>query len=248
MTSFTSGLDTLIHVLVQHLQPSARMELSTPVTRVVAGSSLPHRVETPAGPVDADAIILASPAHATASMVANLDPPMHQALTEIPYAPLCVVCLGYPRESLHHDLDGFGFLIPGSEGRTMLGTLWDSSIFDANRRAPEGQVLLRSMVGGACFPESMEWTDEQILHHVREDLLVTMDISAIPSFVRIFRHAQAIPQYTVSHSHRLESLQQACARHPGLFLVGNAYRGIGLNDCVLSAQRVVDEVLNHLAQ
>jgi len=83
---------------------------------------------------------------------------------------------------------------------------------------------------------------------VRDDLQRTMGITAPPSFIRIFRHEKAIPQYTVGHAKRLEALGGMLASHPGLLLTGNSYRGIGLNDCVASAHRSAEEALQLLRQ
>lgn len=86
-------------------------------------------------------------------------------------------------------------------------------------------------------------SDDEVVSRVRKDLQLTMGIDAAPEFVRIFRHPQAIPQYTVGHSDRLQALEQALKAHPGLILTGNSYLGIGLNDCVAAAERAADEAL-----
>ena len=85
--------------------------------------------------------------------------------------------------------------------------------------------------------------DDEVIARVKRDLTVTMGIDSDPSFVRVFRHPQAIPQYTVGHGQRLRALDELLANHPGLFLTGNSYRGIGLNDCVAAAERSVDGVM-----
>jgi oxygen-dependent protoporphyrinogen oxidase len=102
------------------------------------------------------------------------------------------------------------------------------------------------MRGGACFPEYIKFSDAEVEQRVRFDLEKTMGIKAAPSFIRIFRHEKAIPQYTVGHGKRLEALTELVARHSGLVLTGNSYRGIGLNDCVAAAHRGADEALTHL--
>ena len=157
---------------------------------------------------------------------------------------MTVVCYGFERNKLRNDLSGFGYLIPKEEGMNTLGTLWDSSIFA--ERAPAGKVLFRSMMGGACFPRYINLSDEEVNNRVQADLKKIMDIKAPPSFVRIFRHEKAIPQYTVGHGERLAQLGDKLREHPGLFLTGNAYRGIGLNDCVAAADRCAKEVVAFL--
>jgi oxygen-dependent protoporphyrinogen oxidase len=112
-----------------------------------------------------------------------------------------------------------------------------------DNRAPEGKVLLRSMMGGACFPQYVKLSDAEVEMRVRSDLEKTMGITAAPEFIRIFRHEQAIPQYIVGHGKRLEALTGMVGRHSGLVLTGNSYRGIGLNDCVAAAHRGAEEAL-----
>jgi oxygen-dependent protoporphyrinogen oxidase len=141
-------------------------------------------------------------------------------------------------------VNGFGYLIAKEEGMNTLGTLWDSSIFA--ERAPAGHVLFRSMIGGACFPRYISLSDEEVNNRVQADLKKIMDIKAPPSFVRIFRHEKAIPQYTVGHGDRLTQLGDKLREHPGLFLTGNAYRGIGLNDCVAAADRCAKDAVIYL--
>jgi oxygen-dependent protoporphyrinogen oxidase len=99
------------------------------------------------------------------------------------------------------------------------------------------------MMGGACFPQYITLSDDEVTSRVQRDLKSVMGIEAIPSFVRIFRHEQAIPQYTVGHGQRLAGLDERLKGHRGLILTGNSYRGIGLNDCVAAAQRASDEAL-----
>lgn len=240
LTSFREGIQFLTDALNESLGTIIRP--GSPVVSVEKGQSVPYRVLTANGSEHAaDCVIVASPAFAAAGMLDSLDPTMTSVLCQIPYSSMTVVCFGYERERISHPLDGFGYLIPKKEGCSTLGTLWDSSMFE--NRAPEGRVLLRSMMGGACFPEYVNLSDDEVVGRVRRDLNATMGIEAEPAFVRVFRHEQAIPQYTVGHGKRLQALAERLKEHPGLILTGNSYRGIGLNDCVAAAQRASDEAL-----
>jgi oxygen-dependent protoporphyrinogen oxidase len=240
LTSFREGIQYLSDAVLASLGGVVRP--GSAVTRVEKGQSVPYRVLCADGSeYEADLVIAASPAFAVADMLDDFDRDISKVLRQIPYASMTVVCFGYERDRIAHPLDGFGYLIPKKEGCSTLGTLWDSSMFE--NRAPEGKVLLRSMMGGACFPEYVKLSDDEVVTRVRRDLKATMGIEAGPSFVRIFRHEQAIPQYTVGHGKRLEVLGDRLKAHPGLILTGNSYRGIGLNDCVAAAQRASDEAL-----
>jgi len=207
--------------------------------QVTAGRS-DHRGRNPA----ADLVISAAPAFAAAGMLEGVDTALVDTLRQILYSTLNVVCCGFKTEGLGHPLDGFGYLVPKEEGRTVLGTLWDSSMFE--ERAPDGMALLRSMAGGACRPELMELPESELLQRVRDDLQAAMGISQPPCFSRIIRHQQAIPQYTIGHGKRLEAIEGRLSSLPGLLLTGNAFKGVGLNDCVAASQATVERAMAYL--
>ena len=240
LTSFREGIQYLSDALAASLGGIVRP--GTAVTAVEQTATVPYRIKCADGSeFEADIVIVASPAFAAADMLSGLDGAISETLRQIPYASMTVICFGYDHGQIAHSLDGFGYLIPKKEGRNTLGTLWDSSMFE--NRAPEGKVLLRSMMGGACFPEYVKLSDDEVVARVRQDLKLTMGIDAAPEFVRVFRHPQAIPQYTVGHGKRLKALDERLKTHPGLILTGNSYRGIGLNDCVAAAQSAADRAL-----
>jgi len=243
LTSFRDGIQTLTDILADELGMTV-IRSGEGTVRVVKGESVPWRVVTERGEYPADAVILATPAYASADFLDGVDAAISGVLRQIPYATMTVACFGYEQERISYDLNGFGYLIPKQEKLSTLGTLWDSSMFE--NRAPAGRVLLRSMMGGACFPEYIKLSDAEVEQRVRYDLEKTMGITAAPSFIRIFRHDKAIPQYTAGHGKRLEALAELVGRQPGLVLTGNSYRGIGLNDCVAAAHRAADETLAQL--
>jgi oxygen-dependent protoporphyrinogen oxidase len=242
LTSFRGGIQTLTDILAERLG-TAVVTKQTALKVIKVGSS-GFRIQTDQSELEADIVVLATPADVSAGLVQGLDTFINHVLLEIPYASMTVVCFGYERNKIRFDVNGFGYLIAKEEGMNTLGTLWDSSIFA--ERAPAGKVLFRSMMGGACFPRYINLSDEEVNNRVQADLKKIMDIKAPPSFVRIFRHEKAIPQYTVGHGERLAQLGDKLREHQGLFLTGNAYRGIGLNDCVAAADRCAKEVVAFL--
>jgi len=239
LTSFKEGIQFLTDTLAAQLGGRVRTGVAVAaVTRSDDG----WEVRTTAGEtLQADLVISAAPAFAAAGMLEGVDTALVEILRQIPYSTLNVVCCGFKKEGLGHPLDGFGYLVPKEEGRTVLGTLWDSSMFE--ERAPGGMALLRSMAGGACRPELMELPESELLQRVRDDLQAAMGISQTPCFSRIIRHQQAIPQYTVGHGKRLEAIEGRLSSLPGLLLTGNAFKGVGLNDCVAASQATVDRAL-----
>ena len=137
-------------------------------------------------------------------------------------------------------LDGFGFLVPRGHGVRMLGCLWTSTLFPW--QAPEGKVLLRVIAGGIPDPDFVHLSDDEALASVRADLERTMGIAAEPEMVHHVRWERAIPQYWQGHGARVDRIMQAARTVGGLHLTGNAYFGVGLNDCVRDAKRVADEI------
>ena len=236
LTSMLDGMSALTDSLAEKL--GHRIRMATAVTDIDRQGSR-YLLHLDGGEVhETDVLILASPAHAQAQMLRAMDSPLAESLTEIPYPALSVCCFGYRRERVGKVLDGFGFLIPSKERRAILGTIVDSNVFPG--RAPEGSILLRSMVGGARSPELAQLPDEQLTGRVRSDLQDILGISAEPDFIRIFRHERAIPQYLVGHAARLQAIEEKLRRHPGLVLTGNDFRGVSLNDCVVNAWKTAD--------
>jgi oxygen-dependent protoporphyrinogen oxidase len=243
LTSFVGGIQALTDATAAGLAGTVRAAAAVAALH-------PHsdgwEVELTSGEkLPAELVVSAAPAHALCELLKPLDREFADLVGGIPYASMNVICCGYARERITRDLDGFGYLIPRQEGRSILGTLWDSSIFP--QRAPQGSVLLRSMMGGATNPTAIELSDDEVLSRTLADLREIMGIKARPDFVRIFRHPQAIPQYLPGHARRLAAVAGRLQAHPGLFVAGNAFYGVGLNDCVHAANRVAEQVVKRLS-
>jgi oxygen-dependent protoporphyrinogen oxidase len=243
LTSFVEGIQVLTDATSIGLAGKVRTDAAVVALHPLDGG---WDVELASGErLAVDLVVSAAPAHALRDLVKPLDRELAELIAGIPYAPMNVICCGYARERIARDLDGFGYLIPRKEGRSILGTLWDSSIFP--QRAPEGHVLLRSMMGGATNPAAIELGDDEVLARTMGDLREIMGIKARPDFVRIFRHPQAIPQYLPGHARRLAAVAERLQAHPGLFVTGNAFFGVGLNDCVHAANRAAEQVAKRLS-
>lgn len=247
LTSFRRGMQTLVDRLADELGRDTVIRCGAPVRALerVDGRWSVQIEHAAAEDLRCDAAVLACPAHAATPIVDGLDPPLGQLLRRIPYSPLVVASLGFSREAVAHPLDGFGFLAPRSAGLRVLGALWTSTLFPG--RAPGGSVLLRVMIGGARDPGALDLDDDELERTVVQELSGPLGIGAPPSFRRIFRHRRAIPQYELGHAALLDQIEARRAPIPGLFLTGNAYRGIGVNDCVHHAGPVADQVLQWLA-
>lgn len=240
LTSFRSGgVNKLIHALGDAL--GERVRLGTRVERLDARDGR-YTLALPSGEtLHADAVVLATPAYIAAELVRPLAPRAATELSQIPYADVHVFGLGYRRADVPNDLSGFGFLVPRGEGLRVLGVLYGSSIFPS--QAPEGRVLLRVIAGGSVDPEFAHLSEEDALRVVKHDLNVSLGIQAEPEMVTHIPWPKGIPQYELGHRARVERIRREVEAHSGLHLTGNAYYGVGVNDCVRDAKRVADEVL-----
>ncbi|NJD55639.1 MAG: protoporphyrinogen oxidase, partial [Nitrospirae bacterium] len=239
LTSFHNGMGELIQSLKDILGDRLRLGYRGTALDRKGKGYIQHFSD--GSSFEADAVVLASPAYATAEILRNLDKKLAGIVAGIPYPSLSVACFGYKKEKFRGDLDAFGYLIPSREKRKILGTLYDSSIFP--NRAPEGYVLLRSMVGGARASDLAMEQDPKLIGLIRKELADIVGITEEPDFVRIYRHEMAIPQYTVGHLERLKNIDAGLSRHQGLFLAGNAYRGIGVNDCIENSARLAEKII-----
>lgn len=239
LTSFRTGMDTLIKALKDEIGEGLRLR-----SKVIALSmeNKSYRVIMEDGrEIESDRIVIAIPAYEASEIVKGLDDRLSKLLSDIPYPSLSVVCFGYRRDKIGHDLNGFGFLVPHREGRKILGSLWDSSIFP--ERSPDGFVLIRSMVGGMKGSELARMDNDRLTQTVQEELRDIMGIKAEPDFVSIYFHEKAIPQYTLGHPERLRLIEELLLKYKGLYITGNAYRGIGVNDCIENSFKLTEEIL-----
>ncbi|GMV93601.1 MAG: protoporphyrinogen oxidase [Candidatus Hydrogenedentota bacterium] len=238
LTSFEEGIGYLPTQAAEQLNDRA---LAGTPAKTLSRDGGAYRIACEDGTsVDAQAVVLATPAFAAANIVNDLNTALAKTLDAVAYANIAVVCTAFPREAVGHDLNGFGFLIPRTQGKRILGCLWTSSIFP--HQAPEGHVLLRTMIGGYTDPDAVEMSDSDFVDLLRRELYPLLRIEGEPEMLRIFRHRRGIPQYLLHHGETLAVVEAAEATYPGLVFAGNAYRGVGLNDCVVSAHRAVNQV------
>lgn len=238
---FQNGLKTLIDSLCKALPPDT-IQLNQTVVRLEKNAG-GYAVFLNSGKIlQAKHVILATPAYVSAQLLQGLAPVASQALREIPYNALAVVHTGFKKEDIPHSLGGFGFLIPRQEKLPLLGTIWASSLFP--ERAPIGQVLLSSFIGGAHYPEIMNQSPETIESLVLQDLSMVFKTSKTlqPVFSKVLRYEKAIPQYTLGHQERITIIEQDLKPLKGLALCGNYIRGVALNQCAQSGLNAVKNI------
>lgn len=239
MWSFREGLQVMTDVLVSTLGDSLHTGVSAKNLQRNPDATWRVAAEDGRGWI-AEAVVLASPAPQQAALLSELDAPLAEQIAAIPYNRIAVVALGYRKTDCPKPADGFGYIAPQNTRRDVLGVQWCSSIYPG--RAPEGCVMWRALCGGVHRGEMLDWPDEQLLRTVHAEMKLAMGVTGEPVFSRIIRWHAAIPQYVIGHLDRVARVEQLAAKHPGLFLTGNAYRGIAMGDCVEQSAAISNAV------
>ena len=240
--SMKGGMGVLIDALAAKL-PAGVVRCSAEVTAIEPLSGGGFRVVTRTEAVVADAVVLAAPAHAAARLVPDRE--AARELARIPYVSTATVFFALDKAQVRSDLRGFGFIVPPGEGDILAGT-WVSSKWRG--RAPDGAALVRAFVGGARDPERVAAsTDGQLVDFAKRELERLMGPLGAPRFVRVHRYENANPQPRVGHGALLEKVRARCAEAlPGLSLVGAAYDGVGIPDCVRQARAAAGAIVSAL--
>jgi oxygen-dependent protoporphyrinogen oxidase len=248
LQTFRDGNETLIRAIAGRL--GERLTCGTEVTRIEAldpgqepkatrfrlGLRGPRGEET----VETERLILSVPTETAGKLLEPLDPGFAAQLGAIAYSGVAVVSLAYRKGDVSDSLSGFGFLVPRSSGLSILGTVWNSSLFPG--RAPDGQALLTSFVGGATNPGAMNKSPEQLAAEVHRELSPLLGLRTEPVFSNVTIWKRAIPQYNLGHTARLAAVESLRTHFPGLYFSGNYLNGPAIGTCVEHALKVADEV------
>jgi len=233
LCTFEGGLQTLVNALAQALGPAARTGARVEgLIPSQGGWRVSVLEQGRQAELNAAHVVVATPAHVAAGLVRPLDEKLAALLEGITYAPIAVVHLGYAPGSTPPP-DGFGFLVPSMEKRRLLGAIHASTVFPF--RAPGGRVLYTCMVGGARRSDLVGLDEEALITLARDELKDLVGVTASPIFSEVIRWPRGIPQYNVGHLERVSAIDAALTRLPRLHLAGNAYKGIGINDCIRNA-------------
>lgn len=243
-TSLDRGMGSLVGALLKKLPPST-VQLNAGVLSLDR-NGLEWCITLENGSIRrADAVILAVPAHRASAILSSFDTKLAPKLGEIPFSSVASVTLGYRTTDIPHGLDGFGFVSPAIEKRSVMACTFSSIKYPG--RAPRGHDLLRAWVGGAMQPELLDLSDTTLEQRVKEELRELLNIHAPPVFTRVRRYPLSMPQYTVGHLARVDAIEARVASHGTLALAGNSYRGVGVPDAIHSGEDAAAKVLSMLA-
>ena len=248
LQTFREGNDTLVRALAEKLGAYLSLEAEVISIRPLDPGREPKTprfrvgLHTPSGTefLETERLVLAVPTDRAGKLLAPLGRAFESQLRTVDYSGVAVVSLGYRKEDVGHPLDGFGFLVPRSSGLTVLGTVWNSSLFPG--RAPGHHVLLTSFVGGATNPDATKQPADQLVALVHREIKPLMQLREGPVFSNVSVWPRALPQYNLGHTARMAAINNCRADFPGLYLTGNYLNGPAIGACVEQALKVADEI------
>jgi len=191
----------------------------------------------------ADALVLATPAFVSAELVRDVAPAASANLSAIPHVSTGVVVLVYGQGTGGRLPHSSGFVVPrgalAMTACTILSRKWPDARFG-------DRAVLRCFIGGAGAEDLLDQRDGDIVSGVAGQLAAVLPLPPEPESARVVRWTRAMPQYEVGHLDRVTTIERSLP--PGVFVVGQAYRGAGVADCVRGANEVAERVRSHLAE
>jgi oxygen-dependent protoporphyrinogen oxidase len=253
--SLPDGLSEMIRALVAAL-PASSIRLQSPAARILARSRTGRdedpsetplfRLQLASGEIlSARSIVLAAPAYVAGRLLRDVDATLATACESVPYASSATIALAFPRTAVRHPLRGSGFVVPRSEGTGILAASWLSSKWP--HRSPDDRVLLRAFVGGARDPEALDRSDADLVLRARTALDSLLGISGEALLTRVYRWDRSNAQHEVGHLAGMAAIERRIGSHPGLFVTGSGFRGVGIPDCIADGRATARQAADWLA-
>lgn len=236
--TFSEGAHEIVEALVGRLKVRADMRLNAPAARLEAAGPGFRVVLQDGARLSAEAVILCAPAGRAAQLLAGLAPEAARGLAAIRQSNIGTLTLAYRTADLRLPFRLQGLMIPRREGRAIDALTCPSA--KLRSRAPEGYTLLRAFFG-AGRPEMAELDEGALVAAVRQELRALLGVAAEPVAYRAFRWAGDFPLADVGHLDRVAALEAQLP--PGVHLAGNAYRGVGVPDCVRQGRAAAARVI-----
>lgn len=236
LTSFREGMGQCIQVLSQKYKEHIQFNQEVKSISFAQGQ---YKVESSGQPFLADELFLCCPSYGAARMLENAGSKLAQILRKISYAPIAVIGLTFKLKDFKSRPRGFGFLMPSSENKEVLGVLLDSNIFP--QRAPEDKILSRVMLGGARFPDILEKSQDELINIARQEIERHFSVKLTPQEIFFTAWPKAIPQYDRLYISLQAELEQQLRALSSLHIVANYWKGISFNDCVENAFQAVEK-------
>ncbi len=237
-----TGLESFIRAVEEKLEEGTVLK-NTKVNRIIKTDDGYELKLDSKETVTADGIIIAAPHQAVHGMMPEYD--FFKPFEEMPATSVATVAMAFPASAVKQDIDGTGFVVSRNSDFRITACTWTHKKWP--HTTPEGKVLLRCYVGRPSDESIVDESDEEITKIVLADLNKIMDITDEPEFSIVTRWKDAMPQYTVGHKARFESIKKDMDQDlPGIYLAGGSYEGVGLPDCIDQGEEAVEKIISFL--
>lgn len=238
--SFQGGMQTLTDTVTQSLKGRVRVVhgQAREVERLSDGN---WRVSTGDAEEHARNVVLACPAFRAGELIGQMDTMLADDLYSIPYSSAITVMVGFRRSDVTHPLNGFGFLVPKGERRQIAACTWINTKFPV--RVAADYVVIRAFIVDRDADDLIPASDAEVVETVCHELERLMGVRSPVEFTTVHRWPKSMPQFTVGHAKRTERIEEQIRNHPRLHLVGNAYDGVGIPDCVRLAKAAAERIM-----
>jgi len=243
--TFRNGMSELLDTLAE--TPGIRLRCGVRVSSINRDGEHWHvRGNTGIGEcgLTVPQLVLSTPADVAGALLNPVHEGLGKLLSEIEYSPVAVLHLGLGSSRIAHPLDGAGFLVSRQNRLPFNGNLWMSRLFP--ERAPQGQTLLTSYLGGVRHPEQLELDNELIADRVLESLAPLIGIKGGADYIKVDRHTRGLPLYHGRYQARLEQMDAQLNRLPGLHLNANYRGGVSVRERIFQGQRLALKINNAL--
>lgn len=225
------GMEQLTNAIL--VQLSGKMDRYQDEVTALRKSNFGYELQLRKDKVYTDHVFVCCPANAASKFLAPVDPALAELLATVKYNSSVTLALGYEQADVEGKITGHGFLVPNVERKRMAACTYVKHKFD--HRVPPAKAVLRCFLGHAAY----DVPEADLIRDCRAELESLIGLKAVPLFTRVSRWNGAMAQYGLGHKARVAQMKQLAAAHPGLFLAGNAYEGIGIPDCIRGAKTAV---------
>ncbi|OSS41865.1 Protoporphyrinogen 9 oxidase, aerobic, HemY [Desulfurella amilsii] len=232
--SFKDGMQSFI----EHLAQSINVLNGYNVKSIEKTSK--YVIYTDSAKFDADIVVFAAPSFEVAKIIENLDKQLPNYLISIPYSPIVLVALAFSKKFANNTVGSYGYLFDLNKINSTIGVLFDSSIFDY--RSSDDRFLVRMFLGGALRQGVIQKNNLEVLQSAIAELQRSAKIFAPFEYYKIIKYTKAIPQYLMDHKEIINLAQAFESKNPGIYFVGNAFYGVGFNDCINNSYNLIKKI------
>ncbi|HWC14322.1 MAG TPA: protoporphyrinogen oxidase [Actinomycetota bacterium] len=232
------GMQTIVDRLAAG---AGDLRINTPV-RALKRDGGRVTIELDDGRVTVDGVVVALPTYRAADVLHAIAPAASPMLEDVGYASVAVITLVYPPRSFVPPPKGSGFLVASRSGLTISACTWYSTKWP--HVVTDGRIVLRCVVGRAG--DDVPASDEELVAATERDLARVLGLKANPLATRVSRWERSIPEYRVGHLQLVDDIERSIERAGPIVVAGAGYRGSGIPDCIASAERAVQRLLERI--